>query len=45
MRTMPESASPTPPQTPSDKPIDAFFDVDNTLLRGACVLHVGRGAF
>ncbi len=31
--------------TPSDKPIVAFFDVDNTLLRGASVFHVGRGAF
>ncbi len=42
---MPEAASPTPPATPSDKPIVAFFDVDNTLMRGASVFHVARGAF
>ncbi len=32
-------------QTPSESPIIAFFDVDNTLMRGASVYHVGRGAF
>lgn len=50
---MPEPASPTPQPTPtptqqptpSDKPIVAFFDVDNTLMRGASVFHVARGAF
>lgn len=26
-------------------PIVAFFDVDNTLLRGASIYHLGRGAF
>lgn len=31
--------------TPSDRPIIAFFDVDNTLMRGASVFHVGKGAF
>jgi len=30
---------------PSERPIIAFFDVDNTLLRGASVFHVGVGAF
>lgn len=32
-------------QTPTEDPIIAFFDVDNTLMRGASVYHVGRGAF
>lgn len=30
---------------PSERPIIAFFDVDNTLLRGASVYHVARGAY
>lgn len=30
---------------PSDRPIVAFFDVDNTLMRGASVYYVGREAF
>jgi HAD superfamily hydrolase (TIGR01490 family) len=33
------------PLTPSDRPIVAFFDVDNTLMRGASVYYVGREAF
>ena len=33
------------PRPPSDRPIIAFFDVDNTLMHGASVFHVGRGAF
>ena len=32
-----------PPST--DRPIIAFFDVDNTLLRGASVFQLGKGAF
>ncbi len=31
--------------TPSDRPIVAFFDVDNTLMRGASVFYVGREAW
>lgn len=27
------------------RPIVAFFDVDNTLMRGASIYHVGRGAY
>ena len=27
------------------RPVIAFFDVDNTLLRGASVYYVGRAAF
>ncbi len=38
---MPEA----PPPSPSDRPIVAFFDVDNTLIRGASVYYVGREAF
>lgn len=38
---MPEAA----PLPPSDRPIIAFFDVDNTLMRGASVYYVGREAF
>lgn len=30
---------------PTDRPIVAFFDVDNTLMRGASVYYVGREAF
>jgi HAD superfamily hydrolase (TIGR01490 family) len=37
---MPESVD-----TPSERPIIAFFDVDNTLLRGASIFHLGVGAF
>ena len=32
------------PPPPSDRPIVAFFDVDNTLMRGASVYYVGREA-
>jgi len=38
---MPEAA----PPPPSDRPIVAFFDVDNTLMKGASVYYVGRAAF
>ena len=38
---MPDAA-PTPP---SDRPIVAFFDVDNTLMKGASVYYVGRAAW
>lgn len=34
-----------PPPIPSDRQIVAFFDVDNTLMRGASVYYVGREAF
>src|SRR5690606_15668496 len=34
-----------PSAGPSDPPVIAFFDVDNTLLRGASIYHIGRGAF
>jgi HAD superfamily hydrolase (TIGR01490 family) len=37
------SAAVPPPA--SDRPIVAFFDVDNTLMRGASVYYVGREAF
>lgn len=33
------SSAATPP-----RPVIAFFDVDNTLLRGASIYHLGRGA-
>lgn len=33
-----------PPQ-PAEGRVIAFFDVDNTLLRGASIYHLGRGAF
>ena len=43
---MPEAATPPPSALPpSDRPIVAFFDVDNTLMRGASVYYVGREAF
>lgn len=29
---------------PGSRPVVAFFDVDNTLMRGASIYHVGRGA-
>jgi len=38
---MPEAA----PHPSSDSAIVAFFDVDNTLMRGASVYYVGREAF
>ena len=31
--------------SPSPTPIVAFFDVDNTLMRGASVYHLGRAAW
>ncbi|MFT4122213.1 MAG: HAD-IB family hydrolase [Microbacteriaceae bacterium] len=40
-----------PPAPPPDEPpvpaapVIAFFDVDNTLLRGASIFHIGIGAF
>ena len=37
------SARPGPSATPP-RPVVAFFDVDNTLLRGASIYHLGRGA-
>jgi HAD superfamily hydrolase (TIGR01490 family) len=37
---MPEST----PEAASDAPIVAFFDVDNTLLRGASAFHLARAA-
>src|SRR5690606_38943511 len=39
---VPDSA---PNVRPSDPPVIAFFDVDNTLLRRASIFHIGRGAF
>ncbi len=33
------------PTIPRDRPIVAFFDVDNTLMRGASIYYVGREAF
>lgn len=41
LNRMPDDAA---PQT-GDRPILAFFDVDNTLMRGASVYYVGREAF
>ena len=35
----------TPSAPPSPTPILAFFDVDNTLMRGASVYHLGRVAW
>jgi HAD superfamily hydrolase (TIGR01490 family) len=32
------------PEAPSDAPIVAFFDVDNTLLRGASMFHMAKAA-
>ena len=34
----------TAPETASDAPIVAFFDVDNTLLRGASMYHMAKAA-
>ncbi|MFT4028287.1 MAG: HAD-IB family hydrolase [Protaetiibacter sp.] len=39
---MPEAPN-TP--TPSERPVIAFFDVDNTLMHGTSVFHVGREAW
>ncbi len=36
---MPDVAPPPP-----TSPVIAFFDVDNTLMRGASIYHLGRGA-
>lgn len=33
------------PRESGEPPVIAFFDVDNTLLRGASIFHIGRGAF
>lgn len=33
------------PQPSTDRPIIAFFDVDNTLLRGASIYQLGKAAF
>ncbi len=33
------------PATPDARPVLAFFDVDNTLMRGASVFYVGREAW
>jgi HAD superfamily hydrolase (TIGR01490 family) len=33
------------PLPSTERPIIAFFDVDNTLLRGASVFQIGKGAF
>jgi HAD superfamily hydrolase (TIGR01490 family) len=40
LERMREAAVPAP----SDNPIVAFFDVDNTLLRGASIFHVAKAA-
>ena len=39
--TMPEEL----PSTPSERPILAFFDVDNTLMRGTSLFQLGREAW
>ena len=38
---MPEDQS----SPPSDRPILAFFDVDNTLMRGTSLFQLGREAW
>lgn len=48
--TMPEvplelSTTQSNEQTPSDRPIIAFFDVDNTLMRGTSLFQLGREAW
>lgn len=44
--TMPESTSQVPgAPAPSDRPIIAFFDVDNTLMRGTSLFQLGREAW
>lgn len=40
MGAMPEETPATSP-----RPVIAFFDVDNTLMRGASIFHVGREAW
>lgn len=40
----PSSAAVPAEGAASGTPIVAFFDVDNTLLRGASIYHLGRGA-
>jgi HAD superfamily hydrolase (TIGR01490 family) len=52
---MPEETRPAPSDdtvtgaheipVPSDRPIIAFFDVDNTLMRGTSLFHLGREAW
>ncbi len=39
---MPE---PEPTSSPSDRPTMAFFDVDNTLMRGTSLFQLGREAW
>lgn len=39
------ATSPLESPTPSDRPILAFFDVDNTLMRGTSLFHLGREAW
>ncbi|MDQ1556389.1 MAG: hypothetical protein QOI02_1391 [Actinomycetota bacterium] len=34
-----------PAEPPSTRPIIAFFDVDNTLMRGASLFHIAKAAF
>ena len=41
---MPDVVFPPSSVPASDKPIVAFFDVDNTLLRGASIFHVAKAA-
>lgn len=41
MGVMPEAQN----TTPSERPVIAFFDVDNTLMHGTSVFHVGREAW
>lgn len=33
------------PQTPQDRTAAAFFDVDNTIMRGASIFYLGRGLY
>ena len=42
---MSEPTSPAPLPAPSDHPILAFFDVDNTLMRGTSLFQLGREAW
>lgn len=42
MGVMPEAPTTS---TPSERPVIAFFDVDNTLMHGTSVFHVGREAW
>ena len=51
----PHSASATTPASDSDEAVDlpeagdpavaAFFDIDNTVIRGASIFHLARGAY